>query len=313
IFARGFGDCKDKATLIVTMLSALGIKATPVAVRTANKGTIEPSPASLAPFDHMIAYVPSLDLYLDGTAEYSGSRELPAMDRGAMALQINEGDAKLVTLPEPPAAESVSAHRMDATVAPDGSAQIDWQAQISGVEASAWRARFHAVATRKERIERMMAALLPGSEVSAVEAGDLDDVEQDVSLRVRVRVPQLARAEGDAFTLPIGPREHMVRAYATLATRTMPVRMLAQWTESDDWTVHLPAGEKVRSLPAATSGSSPFGSYAVKTANLGGAIRVRTTVTLVKTRISPSEYPAFRAWCEEVDRALGQRATVTSK
>ena len=41
IFARGFGDCKDKATLIVTMLGALGIKATPVIVRTANKGDIE--------------------------------------------------------------------------------------------------------------------------------------------------------------------------------------------------------------------------------------------------------------------------------
>ena len=91
IFARGFGDCKDKATLIVTMLGALGIKATPVVVRTANKGEIETMPASLAPFDHMIAYVPSLDLYLDGTAEYTGSLELPAMDRGALALQVNEG------------------------------------------------------------------------------------------------------------------------------------------------------------------------------------------------------------------------------
>ncbi|MGD0679381.1 MAG: DUF3857 domain-containing protein, partial [Polyangiaceae bacterium] len=40
IFARGFGDCKDKATLIVTMLGALGIHATPVIVRTATKGDI---------------------------------------------------------------------------------------------------------------------------------------------------------------------------------------------------------------------------------------------------------------------------------
>ena len=33
------------------------------------RGGIEPEPASLAPFDHAIAYVPSLDLYLDGTAQ----------------------------------------------------------------------------------------------------------------------------------------------------------------------------------------------------------------------------------------------------
>ncbi|HEY8077112.1 MAG TPA: DUF3857 domain-containing protein, partial [Labilithrix sp.] len=81
IFARGFGDCKDKATLIVTMLKELGIPATIVIVRTGMRGDFETEPASLAPFDHAIAYVPSMDLYLDGTAEYTGSTELPSMDR----------------------------------------------------------------------------------------------------------------------------------------------------------------------------------------------------------------------------------------
>ena len=89
---------KDEASLIVTMLKELGIEATIVIVRTAHRGDIESSPASLAPFDHAIAYVPSLDLYLDGTAEYTGSMELPAMDRGALALQINQGAPKLVRL-----------------------------------------------------------------------------------------------------------------------------------------------------------------------------------------------------------------------
>ncbi|HVY46631.1 MAG TPA: DUF3857 domain-containing protein, partial [Minicystis sp.] len=62
--ARGWGDCKDKATVIVTMLRELGIPATIVVVRTGMRGLIEPTPASFAPFDHAIAYVPSLDLYL---------------------------------------------------------------------------------------------------------------------------------------------------------------------------------------------------------------------------------------------------------
>ena len=93
-FARGFGDCKDKATLIVTMLKELGINATIVILRTGMKGDFETEPASLAPFDHAIAYVPSMDLYLDGTAEFTGSTELPAMDRGSLAIQVNEGKPK---------------------------------------------------------------------------------------------------------------------------------------------------------------------------------------------------------------------------
>jgi cellulose synthase operon protein C len=311
IFARGFGDCKDKATLIVTMLGALGIKALPVIVRTANKGDIETSPASLAPFDHMIAYVPSLDLYLDGTAEYTGSLELPAMDRGAMALQVTETGAKLVHLPDPPASASLSAHRLDASLAPDGAAQLDFRVDVSGVEASEWRVRFHAAATRKRRVQEVIAAIVPGSEVTAIDTGDLEDVEQRVTMHVRGKVPQFARVEGDGLVVPVGRKEHMVRDYAPLASRKLDVRLPAQWTQEDDWTVRLPVGTKVRSAPAPAKGSSPFGSYAVDVESSSGALHVKTTVALARTRITAKEYAAFRAWCEEVDRALGQRATVT--
>ena len=117
--ARGWGDCKDKATVIVTMLREAGIPSTIVLVRTGMRGNIEPTPASLAPFDHAIAYVPSLDLYLDGTAEHTGSNELPVMDRGAVALQINEGHAKLVHLPQPPPEASVTRRKLDLSLMPN--------------------------------------------------------------------------------------------------------------------------------------------------------------------------------------------------
>ena len=77
------------------------------------RGDFETTPPSLAIFDHMIAYVPSLDLYLDGTAEDHGSTELPAGDRGALALRVNEGKAQIVHLPDPPASSSVRTLGMD--------------------------------------------------------------------------------------------------------------------------------------------------------------------------------------------------------
>jgi transglutaminase-like putative cysteine protease len=313
IFARGFGDCKDKATLIVTMLGAIGIKATPVVVRTANKGDIETTPASLAPFDHMIAYVPSLDLYLDGTAEYTGSLELPAMDRSALGLLVDEGKATLIHLPDPPASASTTVHRVDATLTADGAAQLDWRADVSGVEASAWRVRFHAEATRKQRVQQMLAPMLPGSEVTTVDTGDLEDVEQKVTMHVRGKVPQLARMEGAALDVPLGRKEHMVRDLAPLATRKLDVRLYARWTEQDDWTVRLPPGARVISAPVPEKGSSPFGSFAVDAEATGGILHVRTTVTLDRTRVTSSEYPAFRAWCARVDSVLGARAMVSPK
>lgn len=311
IFARGFGDCKDKATLIVTMLKELGIPATIVILRTGMRGDFGTEPASLAPFDHAIAYVPSLDIYLDGTAEWTGSNELPSMDRGALALQINEGKPKLVHLPEPTAADSVSSKHIEASVGADGSAQIDWRVDVTGSSASSWRARYHAKATQKPRLQEDLSSELPGFEIAQVTTNELDEVEQKVQLRAKGRAPSYARKDGDSWTVPVGAKEHMVRTWAPLSSRQRDMRIFSLATEENETTVKLPQGAKVQGPPHAAEGKSPFGSYKVDVETTGNVVRVKTTVAITKSRISASEYAAFRAFCEQADRELGQSLTFT--
>jgi hypothetical protein len=311
IFARGFGDCKDKATLIVTMLNVLGIPATIVIVRTGVRGDFETAPASLAPFDHAIAYVPSLDLYLDGTAEYTGSTELPIMDRGALALQINEGHAKLVHLPDPPSAESVTSRKVDVSLAADGTAQVDWRAEVTGASAGSYRQRYHSEVSRKPRLTEDLGGELGGLEIASLEAPNLDDVERPVSLHVRAKARQLARQEGDSMSLPAGPKEHMVRDFAPLSQRKLDLRLPFRSKVEADWTVRLPQTARVSRVPQAASSRSPFGSVTVAVEQTPAAIHVATAVTLDVSRVSAEDYPAFRAWCESVDRALGQRIVIS--
>ncbi len=314
IFARGFGDCKDKATLIVTMLKEAGIPATIVVVRTGLKGDFETFPASLAPFDHAIAYVPSLDLYLDGTAEFTGSHELPAMDRGSLALQVNEGKPKLVHLPDPPASENVAARSLDAVIDANGGAALDWKIDVGGSQASTWRARYHAEGTRKERIQEDLGRDFAGLEVSQIDVNNLDDVEARPQLHLKGKAPQFARKEGERWNVPAGPSEHMVHEYAELAKRKLDIRIFSQSTTISEWTLHVPASMKVETLPDAHPlATTPFGSVSVEVSSEGQVVHAKTTVTMTKTKISVTEYPAFRAWCESVDRALGQRLIVRGK
>jgi tetratricopeptide (TPR) repeat protein len=311
IFARGFGDCKDKATLIVTMLKEAGIPATIVIVRTGMKGLFEESPASLAPFDHAIAYVPSLDLYLDGTAEYTGSTELPSMDRGAMAMQVNEGNAKLVHLPDAPAKDSSATRKIEATVAADGSAQIDWRAEILGYAASSWRVRYHAEASRKQRLQEDLGSDLPSVALDKIETGKLDDVEAPVSVRAHGKVPILTRNEDGALSLTAGPREHLVREFAPQSSRKLDIRLGPRNVSTTEWTLHLPAGAKVTSTPKPTKVTSAFGSVEVTAESTNNTVKVTTTITMDKSRILASEYASFRKFCEDADRALGARVVFT--
>ncbi|MEP7125985.1 MAG: DUF3857 domain-containing protein [Byssovorax sp.] len=312
--ARGWGDCKDKATLIVTMLREAGIPSTIVLVRTGMRGRIEGDPASLAPFDHAIAYVPSLDLYLDGTAEHTGSTELPVMDRDAVALQINEGKAKLVRLPQAPPEASTTKRKIDVTVGPDGSGQFTIEMLVTGAYAPDWRQRYLAEGTRRERAGRDLGRELGSVELAAgksgIEVNDLEDEEQPVKLHARGKALTFARREGDAFSLPAGPTHDLVADYASLSKRALDVDLRALSLREDEWTIHLPAGTRILRSPVATQLDSPFGSFVITFDSSAGKVMVKTALAFKKARITPSEYPAFRAFCEAADRAFGQRMTI---
>ena len=309
IFARGFGDCKDKATLIVTMLKELGIPSTIVIVRTGHKGDFDMEPASLAPFDHAIAYVPSLDWYLDGTAEFTGSSELPTMDRGSLAIQINEGKPKLVHLPEPTATETIASKRLEATVGTDGTAQVEWTVDVAGANASSWRARYHGKATQKARVQEDLAGELPGLDVQSVSSNDLDDIEQHVLIKAKAKASGFARKDGETRAIPVGAREYLVRAYAPLQQRRQNIRIQALSTQENETVLKLPQGAKITDAPHAAEGKSPYGTYKVETDVNGTTVRVKTTVVLSKSRIPATEYAAFRAFCQQADRDLGQTLT----
>ena len=71
----------------------------------------------------------------------------------------------------------------------------------------------------------------------------------------------------------------------------------------------LPQGAKITDAPHAADGKSPYGTYKVETEVNGTTVRVKTTVALTRSRIPASEYAAFRAFCQQADRELGQTLT----
>lgn len=312
--ARGWGDCKDKATLIVTMLREVGIPSTIVLLRTRMRGDIAPEPASLAPFDHAIAYVPSLDLYLDGTAEHTGSTELPVMDRGAIGLQVNEGKPKYVKLPDPPPEQSVSKRHVDVTLANDGSAQIATEMQVSGAYAPDWRRRYLAEGTRNERATQDLAGDFGPMEVppgrTGVEATNIEDVEQPVRLKVKGKATSFARREDDTFSVPANIAPRLVAELAPSSKRALDVVIGALTTREEEWVVKIPAGQNVRKVPAPQKIDSPFGHFELVVEQTAGRVTVKTSLSFKKPRVTPAEYAQFRSFCEAVDRGFNQRIVV---
>ncbi|MEO7096896.1 MAG: DUF3857 domain-containing protein, partial [Polyangiales bacterium] len=310
IFARGFGDCKDKATLIVTMLKELGIEATPVLVRTNGRGDIETTPPSLAVFDHMIAYVPSLDLYLDGTAEDHGSTELPAMDRGALAVQINAGKPKVVHLPDPPASASVRSLAVDIDFAKDLGGTVDLSLDASGMFGPRMRARYRSASVLSAKLVEDLPNDFGATEWSSVTPLSLDDLEKSPAIKAKGKATSVGRVDGDRRSLPVTTVGSLASLWAPLSSRKQDIRFWSTQTIDDRFTYRFPASIKIERLPDAKKGSSTFGSYSLEVENVKGVVKLHAHFELAVTRIHPQDYAAFRTFLSEVDKALGQRLIV---
>lgn len=123
-----YGDCKDKATLMVTMLRAAGI---PAYVALLNAGSRYDVPANLPGmglFDHAIVYVPGAagakDIWIDATDPWARLGQLPAPDQGRRALIARPESTALTLTPESTSQENVLLEERIFTLAENGPAHI---------------------------------------------------------------------------------------------------------------------------------------------------------------------------------------------
>ncbi len=306
--SRGWGDCKDKATVLVTLLKELGIPSTIVILRTQMRGDFYSKLPSFAPFDHAIAYVPSLKLFLDGTAEHTGISELPQMDTGALGLLVNEGNAEIVRLPLAQPDKNYLHQDVLARVEPGGQARIILSYATAGFSAAEWRDRYHAEATRRERINHDLGSTFPGFVLTPGAAGldtsNLDDAEAPVTVKVDGVAPTFARREGKLLVMPVTDDFRLTPTFASLSQRRLPVAVGAFAELQHKYTIELPPGAKVISAPSSTNSDGKFGYYSIEVETTAQRVKVQSKLGVKVSRVSVADYPAWKQFCEAADRTL---------
>jgi len=134
---RKYGDCKDKAALLIAMLRTANI---PAHIALLNVGAREDVPSDLPGmglFDHAIVYIPgSPDLWIDATDEYAQLGELPNSDQDRLALIARTGSSALVRTPWSP---SVVTKKREIFLADNGPARIVETSEPRGTDQSFYR------------------------------------------------------------------------------------------------------------------------------------------------------------------------------
>ncbi len=309
ILARKFGDCKDKASLIHAMLKVAGIDSRLVLLRMRHLGTLSPEVASLAAFNHAIVYVPKFDLFLDGTAEFHGSRELASADRVANVLIVEpDAPSRFLTTPEAQAEDNVTSLSLDVTLKPDGSATAKGSLTAKGQGAPEMRRQYQTAGTRVAMFEQQWAQSYPGVQASEVNVSDTKDLETPLTVKFGIAMPRYAEAgSGMLRFFPFGASRAFTQALAPLSERKMDLMFPGVWVNELEMTYSLPANWGVPDVPPEVLEESPFGSLRITVAKKDGKLKVSGRLVMSRARISAKEYPEFRSWLLKVDQAFSRK------
>lgn len=306
VCSRQFGDCKDKASLIVSMLREAGVPANIAVVRTADKGSVHTSPAMLSYFNHAIAYVPEFDLYLDGTAEFSGIYELPAMDQGALTMLVDQnGFVRLTNIPI--SQDSRQAYALSLQVKPDGVTDVAGSVSYNGVTTPSLREYLSIDTKLSQNLQNLLKETLPGLDVAEVNRVGRT-INEPITLRFSGSTSRILRKQDGQLSFPLRILgEQLTQEYAANATRQYPIDIGVPKRRSVSLTIAAPEGYSLANLPSSrTIEDANFSAELTVERADARTCKINYQVVFKTPRVEPGDYPELRRLLQEHDRLLDQ-------
>jgi tetratricopeptide (TPR) repeat protein/transglutaminase-like putative cysteine protease len=185
--AKKYGDCKDKATLLVAMLRAAGIPAYVALLDVDARMDVPVELPGMGMFDHAIVYVPGKNpLWIDATDRYAQLGQLPMGDQGRLSLVTSEATTALVKIPEASSRENGVIETREFTLTDNGPANVVEITEPKGILESDYRG-FYADKPDKDTREGIRGYIKSEylcDDISKVDRTDPADLSQPFKLTI---------------------------------------------------------------------------------------------------------------------------------
>jgi tetratricopeptide (TPR) repeat protein len=159
--SRGYGDCKDKAALLVSRLRKAGMASTLALLTPYPAPDVLPDVPGTEAFSHAIVYVPGKHpLWIDPTAEFSPARRLPLADQGRWALIVDPATKELTRTPESGLSDNLTLTVKTLTLDENGKSRLEEAYEHAGAFEDYYRQiALSASELPAEKRETMLASM----------------------------------------------------------------------------------------------------------------------------------------------------------
>lgn len=329
VFAKSYGDCKDKANLMRAMLKVLDIPAYPVGIYSGDAAFVREEWASPSQFNHCIIAVKVSDetqaptvvthpklgrlLIFDATDGDTLVGDLPEHEQGSFALIVAGDAGELMRMPVTPPEANGLDRQIQATLSADGQLTANVRDNALGSWAAAYRSQFRheTRANYNKQIEGWISSGATAAKISSVEPRD-NSTEGRFNLNVdfsAINYGQLMQERLLVFKPAIVSRRDALAL--TEPRRKYPV-VLQSNVFSETVRMKLPVGFEVDELPDPVKLETAFGSYRTTYEVKDGELIFTRALSQKASTIPSEQYQSVRSFYEKI-RAAEQAPVVLAK
>src|SRR6266851_2133699 len=312
VFVHRYGDCKDKATLMSSMLREIGVDSYYVVINSERGSVAAETPAHVEAFDHVIIAIklgneikdPSLIaamqhpklgriLFFDPTNELIPFGQIGGYLQANYGLLVTPGGGELIELPKQPAAMNSIRRAAKLTLDPTGRLQGEVEEVRLGDRASSERWRLRTVTKDGDRIkpiESLLAGSLSNFRITKASVVNLQQTNQPFGFNYSFEADNYAKNAGNL--LLVRPRVLGVKAESIMETkepRQFPIEFEGPLQDTDSFEITLPAGYEVDDLPPPVDADFGFASYHSKTEVKGNMIGYTRTFEVKELSVPVSK------------------------
>jgi hypothetical protein len=333
VFSHRYGDCKDKATLMRTMLRLIGIDSYHVVINT-QRGVVTGEMPAHNGFDHVILAIklpddvkdPSLIavlqhprlgriLFFDPTNEITPFGQIGGYLQANYGLLVTPEGGELVQLPQQPSAMNSIQRAGKLMLDANGMLKGDVEERRLGDRAASERWRQRTVTKSADRIkpiESLLAASLPSFQILKASLIDLDHTDRPFGFNYTFRSDNYAKLAGNL--LLVRPRVLGSDASGILETkepRKFPLEFEGPVRDTDSFEIALPPGYEVDELPPPMDVDYSFASYHSKTEASGQTLHYTRSMEIKELSVPVSKMDELKKFYRMI--ATDERNTAVLK
>jgi Flp pilus assembly protein TadD/transglutaminase-like putative cysteine protease len=296
VLDNGYGDCKDKHTLLASLLEAVGIEAWPALIHASRKLDAEvPSPAQ---FNHVITVVPlgGSYIWLDTTPEVApyGLLLLTLRDKQALVIPTHE-PAKLMTTPADSPVAQRQEFSMEGKLGADGTFTGHAEQLYQGDVEVLFRMVFRQVPESQWRdaVQRFSYAMNFMGDVSNPKISPPDEIDKPLTISYDYVRKNFGDWEDHHTLAPLPPMGMEVTKDSKEKKPQEPVLLGAVGKVSYRARVELPEGYHA-TAPAKCHLVEPYAEYTANTVIEGQVMTTTRELVIKKTEVALSDWEGFR-------------------